>query len=81
MLAQRLAELASANAEGLLEYVALMNWISDLALNRKLATTNIGYFARICLSDSATQQFLGRILPFPLLVQVVLILPKVSAAS
>jgi hypothetical protein len=28
MLAQRLAELASANAEGLLEYVALANIIN-----------------------------------------------------
>jgi hypothetical protein len=33
MLAQRLAELASANADGLLEYVASMNRISDLGLN------------------------------------------------
>ena len=30
MLSQRLAELASANAEGLLEYVVLMKRISDL---------------------------------------------------
>ena len=30
MLAQRLAELASANAEGLLEYVVLMKPISGL---------------------------------------------------
>ena len=30
MLSQRLAELASANAEGLLEYVVLMKQISDL---------------------------------------------------
>ncbi len=30
MLAQRLTELASANAEGLLEYVVLMKQIRDL---------------------------------------------------
>lgn len=79
MLAQRLAELASANADGLLEYVALMDRISDLGLlRRKLATMNIGYFARAYSSDSAVQQSLGR--P-PLLSPLVpVVLRKVCAA-
>lgn len=76
MLAQRLAELASANADGLLEYVALMDRISDLGLRRELATTNIAYFARAYSNDSAAQQFLGRLPLLPPLVPVVL--PKVS---
>jgi hypothetical protein len=57
MLAQRLAELASANAEGLLEYVSLINSVGYFKLNHKLATTNIGCFARTCLSDWATRQY------------------------
>ena len=78
MLAQRLAELASANADGLLEYVALMDRINDLGLRRKLATTNTGYSARAYSSDSAVQQSLERL---PLLSSLVpVVLPKVSVA-
>lgn len=57
MLAQRLAELASANAEGLLEYVAFTNSVGYFVLNQKLATTNIDCFARTCSRDWATQQY------------------------
>lgn len=57
MLAQRLAELASANAEGLLEYVALTNPLAYFELNHKLATVNIDFFARTCSSDWETRQY------------------------
>ncbi len=60
MLAQRLAELASANAEGLLEYVASTNSVGYFELNHKLATTSIDCFARTCSSDSATRQYRRR---------------------
>jgi hypothetical protein len=56
MLAQRLAELASANAEGLLEYVALASPFAYFELNHKLATTNIDCFARTCSNDLETRQ-------------------------
>ena len=47
-------------------------------MNRKLATTNIGCFAKIYSNDSAIQQSLGRTPPCPLLVQVVHARPRVS---
>lgn len=76
MLAQRLSELASANADGLLEYVASMNRISDLGLNSKLATMNIVCSARTYSSDSAARPSPRRTPPYPPLIPV--ILPKVS---
>ena len=60
MLAQRLAELASANAEGLLEYVSLINLLGYFKLNHKLATTNIDCFARTCSSDWESRQYLRK---------------------
>jgi hypothetical protein len=51
MLAQRLTELSSANAEGLLEYVALTISVAYFVLNPKSAMTNIDCFARTCSSD------------------------------
>ncbi len=57
MLAQRLAELASANAEGLLEYVTSTHSLGYFELNPKSATTNIDCFARICSSDWVTLQY------------------------
>ena len=70
MLAQRLAELASANAEGLLEYVALTNFFACFELNHKLATTNIDCFARTCLNDLETRQYLRKTPLSPPPVQV-----------
>ncbi len=79
MLAQRLAELASANADGLLEYVARMNRIIDLGLNGKLATMSIVCSARAYSSDLAAPRPLGSIPQLPPQVPVVLL--KVSIAS
>ena len=79
MLAQRLAELASANADGLLEYVARMNRIIDLGLNGKLATMSIVCSARAYSSDLAAPRPLGSIPQLP--PQVPVVLPKVSVAS
>lgn len=80
MLAQRLAELASANAEGLLECVTLTNAIINLRLKHKLATTNIGCSARTYLNDLVAQQCLRRTLSSLPLVQVDLAVLRVSVA-
>ena len=81
MLAQRLAELASANAEGLLEYVALTNSVGYFELNQKSATTNIDCFARTCSSDWATRQYRRKTPLSPQPAQVVLVYLGVRVCS